>query len=240
MQYIVGIENNTEGRSMAWALEHPGCFSYGETGDRALAGLPEAIWKYAAWIRSHNYGRGWLEEGEIEFYLDGTWEVYAIDEAFNLAKQGYEVNAWYLHDWKPLTANDVECGLQILTWSREELLQATQDLNHSALAQGHPGERRSIAGIVKHVGGAEWWYLDRLGLVFPWAEVPADPFERIETVRAQLVKVLPELVGSKLVTGAGGEWWSPRKLLRRACWHERDHTEHILKLRQNSPPSERI
>jgi hypothetical protein len=30
--------------------------------------------------------------------------------------------------------------------------------------------------------------------------------------------------------GTDGEFWSPRKLLRRAVWHERDHTEHIRKL----------
>jgi len=27
-----------------------------------------------------------------------------------------------------------------------------------------------------------------------------------------------------------GEIWSPRKALRRAVWHERDHTEHIRKI----------
>jgi hypothetical protein len=26
------------------------------------------------------------------------------------------------------------------------------------------------------------------------------------------------------------EFWSPRKLLRRAVWHERDHTTHIRRL----------
>jgi hypothetical protein len=30
--------------------------------------------------------------------------------------------------------------------------------------------------------------------------------------------------------GTDGEFWSPRKLLRRAVWHERDHTGHIRKL----------
>ena len=32
------------------------------------------------------------------------------------------------------------------------------------------------------------------------------------------------------VVGLEGELWSPRKMLRRAAWHERDHTEHIRKL----------
>jgi hypothetical protein len=35
-----------------------------------------------------------------------------------------------------------------------------------------------------------------------------------------------------------GELWSPRKLLRRAIWHERDHTEHILKI--NEPVNWRL
>ena len=100
------------------------------------------------------------------------------------------------------------------------------------MSEDHPGERWSIAGIVKHVGGAEWWYLDRLGLAFPRDEVPADPFERIAAVRAHLIKVLPDLVGWQQVVGVDGELWSPRKLLRRACWHERDHNDHILRLRQ--------
>ena len=41
---------------------------------------------------------------------------------------------------------------------------------------------------------------------------------------------LPKLNGVKQVVGVDGEFWSPRKMLRRALWHERDHTEHIRKL----------
>lgn len=32
-----------------------------------------------------------------------------------------------------------------------------------------------------------------------------------------------------LENGVEGEFWSPRKLLRRAVWHARDHTAHIRK-----------
>ncbi len=28
MRILVGIENNIEERSLAWALEYPGCFAY--------------------------------------------------------------------------------------------------------------------------------------------------------------------------------------------------------------------
>jgi len=42
--------------------------------------------------------------------------------------------------------------------------------------------------------------------------------------------VLPDLAGSSQVLGVNGEFWSPRKVLRRAAWHEIDHIEHIFKL----------
>lgn len=231
MLYRVGIENNVEGRSVAWALDHPGCFSYGPSGERALASLPEAIWDYQTWIQARAGGRGWIEDGEIEFYLDGTYDVYTIDEAFDLADEGYEVNAWYLHDWKPLTDEEVSRGLKVLEWSRGDLLDAVDGLGPQALQAERPEEKWSIAGILKHVGGAEWWYLDRLGLAFPRTELPADPFDRMDAVRRRLNQVLLELAGSRQVQGVDGEFWSPRKLLRRAAWHERDHTAHIRRLR---------
>ena len=85
-------------------------------------------------------------------------------------------------------------------------------------------------GILAHVGGAEWWYLDRLGLSFPRSEVPDEPFARLEKVRKAFVAALVKLEAVKQVVGASGEIWSPRKMLRRALWHELDHVEHIQKL----------
>jgi len=49
-------------------------------------------------------------------------------------------------------------------------------------------------------------------------------------VRANLLEILPGLAGSSRVVGVSGEFWSPRKLLRRAVWHEYDHIAHIRKL----------
>ena len=45
-----------------------------------------------------------------------------------------------------------------------------------------------------------------------------------------LTSLLPKLVGVNKVLGLGRELWSPRKALRRALGHERDHTEHIRRL----------
>ena len=50
-------------------------------------------------------------------------------------------------------------------------------------------------------------------------------------MRAHFRSILPRLDGVNKIVGVKGEFWSPRKMLRRALWHERDHTEHIRKLR---------
>ena len=231
MYYRIGIENNIKGRSLAWALEHPGCFAYGETEDQALSAMPDAFGDYAAWIESRSGAESWLQVGEIELLLEGSWEVYRIDNDLNLSKEGHEVNAWFIYDWKPLDERQVSQAVELLTWSRADLLAAVGGLSPGALEIPHPGERWNIAGILKHVGMAEWWYMDRLGLALRRQEVPIDPFERLEIVRARLLEVLPSLVGNRHVVGVDGEFWSARKILRRAVWHERDHTYHILKLR---------
>jgi uncharacterized damage-inducible protein DinB len=231
MKFAIGIENNFENRSLAWVLGHPGCFVYGPNSDSALAAAPQAILDYSAWIASRNRGESWVDTNRIELVLTDTWEVYTIDERFNLAVEGYEVNAWFLDDWKPLTVEDVERAAQLLAWSRMDLLEAVYGLSPEAMNADHPGEWWSIAGILNHIDGGEQWYLDRLGLVFPRQHLAKDPFERLSETRAQLVDALPALVGSTQVVGVEGEFWSPRKLLRRALWHERDHTAHILRLR---------
>ena len=230
--FRIGLENGTESRSQAWVLGHPGCFAYGVDGASALEAVPNALQNYRRWIDAHTPDN-WLNTADIDslsYRLEETWECYTIDSDYELAKDGYEVNAWFRHDWKPLSVEDIQHGLLLLAWGREELLKTVHDLPPVTLNRTYPGERWSIAGILKHIGGAEWWYQDRLGLAFDRQDVPEEPFARLESVRLNLLKVLPDLAGSTRVVGVSGEFWSPRKLLRRAVWHEYDHIDHIRKL----------
>ena len=233
MIFLTGLENNNEGRSIAWALEHPGCFAYGMSADKALSNLEGALDRYAGWILHHE-PRTWLSfaRDEIEFIVDGTWDDYFINDDLEKVteRDGYCVDAFFPYDWKPLTAVDIERGLKLLTWSRADLLNTVKGLGTEKLDATYMGERWSINGILGHVGGAEWWYLDRLGLAFPRKDVPDAPLERLEKVRSFFFTVLPKLEGVRQALGVDGEFWSPRKLLRRAVWHERDHVDHIKKL----------
>jgi uncharacterized damage-inducible protein DinB len=238
MQFRVGIENNNEGkRSIAWVLEHAGCYAYGENQQEALANAPAAIQAYAAWIAAH--GEAWLAvQSEIEVIPEQVWTDYQINEAFErVEKDGYDVEPFFEHDWKPLTETEIERGLKLLAWSRADLMSLLENLSPQQWATKKEGERWDIAGIANHIGGAEWWYLDRLGLAFPRAEVPKQPLERLQKVRAMMNERLPAFKDSRQVVGMDGELWSPRKVLRRTLWHERDHTEHIRKVLVTAQPA---
>jgi hypothetical protein len=233
MIFQVGIENNNEGRSIAWALEHPGCFAYGVKGEGAASNLEGALNKYAGWILRHD-SNTWLnfEANEVELAINGTWDVYYIDDDMNIGSEvdGYSVESFFPYDWKPLTTTEIKHALDMLSWSRDDLLKTVHGLSEEKLNQTYTGERWSINGVLGHLGGAEWWYMHRLGLSFPRAEVPEKPLARLEKVRRHLNAVLLKLDGVKQVIGIDGEFWSPRKVLRRALWHERDHVDHIRKL----------
>jgi hypothetical protein len=233
MIFRIGIENNNDGRTIAWALEHPGCFAYGADATAALADFPAAARAYSRWMTGH--GGDWLASAEdASPVAEETFEVSFVDREFELvdAGRGSMVESFFRYDWKPLTATDIERLLKLLAWSRAELLSAVQDLSPEQLSRTHPGERWDINGILGHVGSAEWWYQERIGFPFPELEdhLPSDPFPRLEMVRAHLDQLLPKLEGLNRVIGQDGELWSPRKAMRRTVWHERDHAQHIRKL----------
>lgn len=227
--FRIGLENNVEGRSQAWVLGHPGCYAYGRDGSSALQAVPGALRDYRQWIEAHTV-QSWFPGDGDDFELEESLECYFINEDYELSQDGYEVNAWFRHDWKPLTEADIQRSLLLLEWGREELLNSVASLSPEVLDRTYPNERWSIAGILSHIGGAEWWYQDRLGLIFERSRVPAEPFARLEKVRSYLVEILPSLVDSTQVIGIDGEFWSPRKMVRRTVWHEYDHTAHIRKL----------
>ena len=231
MRIHIGVENGTESRSIAWMLDFPGCFAYGNDGSAAILRSPEALLRYKEWVDSH-LADSWMRDlRDFDIHLDESFDVYTINETFDLSPRGIEINAWFRHDWKPLTSEDIRRGLLTLEWSRTDLLELVASLSAAQLTREFEGERWSILGVLRHVANAEHWYLDRLSLApRSRGELPPDVFERLLEVRSVMNVALPTLEGVENVRGIEGEFWSPRKLLRRAAWHEIDHIQHIFRL----------
>ena len=163
MRISIGLELDNEGRALAWALDFPGCFAFADEGPEAVIALARELAAYEDWVNRHT-GPGGLELGNFDLRVVDTWQVVTINDQYDLAEGGYAVNAWFWHDWKPLTGSEIERGLDLLRWSREDLLQVLADTPVEIMDRSVPGERWSIRGIARHVANAEWWYLDRLGL----------------------------------------------------------------------------
>ena len=231
MKLSIGLENGFEGHSIAWALDYPGCFSYGKDGSEAIIAIPLALLSHKAWMESHT-AQSWLKDlGDFDVNLVETWQFYEVDENYNLVEHGKGVNAWFHHDWKPLTALDARRGVELLGWGREDLLALLAEIPTQKLDEPVPGERWTRRGILAHVATIQWWLLDRLDKdSLSRAQLPKDPYERLQVTSKNMDQVINDLAGEDLVLGKEGEFWSPRKLLRRAAWHVRDHIEHIRKL----------
>lgn len=83
-----------------------------------------------------------------------------------------------------------------------------------------------IGIIIHHLATAEQWYLGNIDLV-PDGKRPNGPLERFAWIRAFTLRVLPTLAGRDILADCGGEGWTPRKVIRRTIWHERDQTRQI-------------
>ncbi|WP_376789955.1 type II toxin-antitoxin system HicB family antitoxin [Thermoflexus sp.] len=228
MTYRVGLERGAEGGHIAWILDYPGCFVFAHTEREVLERIPEAIRDYFAWLGAHGIpaaGPGVPED----FRVVEIFEVYTINERFERGGSR-EVNAWFLDDWRPLTEEEVEFGLQVLAASRADLQAAVEGLPDPVLDAVLPGQRWSMRGVLRHVAYEENGYLSRLGrdLKAP----PAEIWAHLEQVRYALEQALQDWIGQSIVVGVDGEFWSPRKVLRRAAWHERDHVLHLHQLRR--------
>jgi len=122
MIFRIGIENNNEDRTIAWGLDHPGCFAYGQDSVEAQKNFLMAAREYKAWIAQHE--EPWLDE-VVEVSLEETFDAYFITPAFERGERGrgtYMVESFFLYDWKPLLPHEIERALKMLAWSRADLM----------------------------------------------------------------------------------------------------------------------
>jgi hypothetical protein len=190
----------------------------------ALRNAPDRIAEYYTWITAHDSS---IPEPEGPFQIE-------VVESFHsfpcLEDPEYLVNAFFEDDRRPLTVWDVDLALRLFEWTRKDLLSILNSVSSEQLYAPLDDETRgSVIGIVEHIAAAEDWYLDQFDLGLKSTELPEDVINRLYTVRTNTRSQLVKLIGIDTITENCGERWSPRKVVRRALWHERDHTQHITK-----------
>ena len=226
------------GRTGAWMLDWPGAFAWGETRAGALARVQSAVHRYNDWLAEH-------DEPSPEPPIGGIQIVQEV--AAYRREGGYEVNAMFTEDDRTVTNREMETMIRRLAFAREDLLALvarvrsfidgggrleTEERSAEAKASG-AATGRDVDGILRHVAGAETWFVSRLETDARY-EGPREPLDAfLAESRTFLVEGLQRVHqlqwrGRPTPRADGkGEIWTLAKVLRRALYHSLDHLEEL-------------
>ena len=141
------------------------------------------------------------------------------------------IRASFEDDARPLRAWDLDIALRLLDWSREDFLQLAGSLLPDFLERPENEQRwKTWDDLLGHIWASENAILGAMGAAVDLMTMPSDGVGRLQVVRARLRAALPEWTDVEMEREVLGEKWSPRKALRRALWHERDHTLQLEKV----------
>jgi len=240
--FDVYLDTATAGRVMAHLLEPPGLGVRFESREEMARRLPTEIGAHLAWLASHG-----------ESVVSEAHPAYRIVDEVPLAgnfESGDDVGI-FRPDFVPVTDDEIERYLRIAGYAHEDLLALVGPLDDAALDWVRDERTRPIRKVIRHIVGAELWYMGRIiddPDRVPLPAVIADADRRIDATNEQVERVrivwpafrrwaqhlTPDLRGRVTVptwwTHLPGERWTARKMLRRCIEHCREHTRSIERI----------
>jgi ribosomal protein S18 acetylase RimI-like enzyme len=223
------------GRTGAWMLDWPGAFTWGATRSAALARATSATNRFVEWLADHGERPG--DRVPVMAEIVDEVAAYRRDD-------GYEVNATFDADRRAVGADELDATIQRLGYARADLIDLVARVTAfraaggaleaesrlaEALADGAP-DGRDVDDVLRHVAGAEAWFVSRLDPVTRFEGSRDDLDGYLGSTRAFLEDNLRRLgatdSGNSRIDGKGEEW-TLAKLLRRALYHSLDHLEEL-------------
>jgi len=64
-----------EGRTLAWALDYPGVFTYGSDDAEALLRMPREMLRFENWLNLHT-DHPWVHLDGLDMHIDETFESF--------------------------------------------------------------------------------------------------------------------------------------------------------------------
>jgi hypothetical protein len=199
-----------------------GCFSSGRTEEDAVAGAERHVRRYFEWLGKKDGNAAPLEDAirveTVERFQRTPWPK----------DPSRYVKAFYEDDARPLRVWDIDIGLRLLDWRRQDLLRLTGfSLPDSLVRRENEPSWKTLDGLLGHMWESENGIIGSLGTTMELSEMPSDSVGKLQAVRSRLLAILPQWEGKEIQREVMGEKWSPRKVLRRALWHEWDHIQQL-------------
>lgn len=213
-----GIENLEPQCWVVSVFDLIGCYSSGRTEEEAVAQAGRRVRQYFEWIGKKDGNPAPFEEA-VQVEIAERIETYPWSK-----DPALPVHAFFEDDARPLRPWDLDIAQRLLEWSRQDFLHLAGSLLPDSLVRmENIPHWNTLDGLMGHIWETENMILKRMGAIVDIVDMPGDAMGRLEVVRAKFQKMLPEWSEAEMVVEEFGEKWSPRKALRRALWHERDH-----------------
>jgi GNAT superfamily N-acetyltransferase len=216
----VWLETGYDGGKVgAWLLDIPGAFGSAVSRDLAISQSGSAFGWFRDWVGRH----GETVEGAF-----GWPEV--VEEREATVVDGYERNATFTDDARPVTADELEAAIRRLRLARDDLEVLRPRLAGPGLAP-REGER-TVEEVLRHVASAETWLGSRLDRGARYSGPPwdGDGSRHLEATRAWAIANLRRLHAGDAAgarTDGKGETWTLRKVVRRYLYHSVDHLREL-------------
>ncbi len=224
------------GRFGAWLLDLPGAFRW--AADRELA-MSQAS-STAAWYRD------WLARHGERIAL--TWDrPVVVEEVPPTLVDGYERNALFEDDRRPVSADELETAIRRLGYARSDLLDLADrvaifegagsriseiDADRPANERNETGRERTSEEILHHMARAEIWLTSRLDPAgrFEGADRTTDLWALLDATgiwSAMHLRGIHSADPAAARVDGKGEAWTLRKVLRRLLYHALDHFREL-------------
>lgn len=225
MIYDVYLQVKRTGWTHAHVPGLPGCNWLADTPEAARGRAVEFISAHLAWLRK--YSQPTLPEDEPVI-------PRLAQQHKSTALEGNLIG-FFESERRPVLPEEIPCFLELMACARAELLSLVCDLPEETSNWKPEPDSWSVQETLRHVAGAERWYLTRIldPATIPHFKPYKSVRQRLETVRVvalERLSGLNEAECSAVVADESGELWSARKVFRRYLEHEREHTAHIQEI----------
>jgi len=218
----VGLEYGVGGRILAWALDFPGCFAYGQADAEVMLNFARSLLAYEAWINLHA-DQAWFNLINLDFRIV---EVFKPENASCMARSSKAV-AFFEDDRRALTQDEAQHALAVYSWQREELLAGLEFLPEVAYARAKQRTGKTIPAIVSQMTQDCYDILAALKLPLPPFPTKNEAFAQLDFTTELVRGTLPAWAGVEAICEDSGEMWSPRKAIRHMLWRQRVGIEQI-------------
>ena len=225
MHYDIYLQVKRTGQTQAHIPDWPGCNWQAKNPEEAMDHAEGAIACHQDWLRK--YGK---------FCRPASEPILPrlSQQHISTASEGYLIG-FFETERQPVQAEEVPGFLDLMASARTELLLLVVDLPNETLIWQPAPKSWCIQDVLRHVAGAERWYLTRIldPTTIPRFMPCKSVWQRLENVRAVALERLSRLnedERSAIISDGSSELWSARKVFRRYLEHEREHTFHIQEI----------